>query len=129
VAGRQFSWGRSTSADGWLANISCFDTLANARGSYDRNAATNICLDGAGNEVDGQAVVLPVQLGDESHARFCPGYGPDSQNPYYELSAYARVGNGTIYFLRNSTQELSPDTTTVGEFARFAEAFLIKAAE
>ena len=132
VAGREFAWyrGNEPEIEGIRGRIECYEMVASATAVYEQIAARDVgFIDGDGLEVEGYVVTLPVQLGDESLARFCPGYGPESEQPFYELSASARVGQATVYFLWQSLQELTPDTATIDAFSEFATAFLTKAAE
>ena len=118
MAGREFIWGEDDGVDSYRGRIECYDTPENAKAAYERSVSSQSCVDAQGNEIDATVVDLPVTLGDQSAAQLCQT----------DLSARAQLGDATIYFLRQSTEDLAADDVTVADFTDFATLFLLTAA-
>ena len=118
VAGRQFSFAPRGTTEAFIATVSCYESIEDAQAVYDLVSSTlpERCPTGS-------VVVLPVQLGDASEAEFCPA----SDTPESHLSAFARLGEGTLSVELISAEDMTPDPATVTRLLEFATAFLLKA--
>ena len=120
VAGRQFRFAPRGTTETFIATVSCYESIEDAQAVFDLVSRTlpERCPTGS-------VVVLPVQLGDASEAEFCP----PSDTPESHLSAFSRLGEGTLDVELITAEHMTPDAATVTRLLEFATAFLLKAAQ